>query len=972
MDEGNEIGGRRVTRQCAGCSQLLWLVTNCCAAVRYAALAALLTFGTPQLAWSQAALDELRAVQQALQSRGYDVGPIDGIAGPRTKTAIEEFQRKQGLPVSGGSDEATMRALGLRPTAQIPRAAEPVQQRPPATAPTAPAPSATTTPPRPAPPAAASAPPPATSASSSSGGGGGWIALLTIGALLFFLLRRKKSVSPATEGARAEKPEAAWPKPRPNTKAVDAAAASESAPLTITISTSSETYSIDERSWGKPRPTLDELRLEGERCWVPGSRGLTVRGYELRRGLVYVGKTLRRQDGYGSEGCLIDPDLAVVESRGLMPQFSYFRAYSHLQPDARGAYLRWLASERDDPLADSGYVLLYLHGIERRLLLEEPGDEYEGLIAEVDRIHELYQKDYTVDRHARQLLDVARLARSPQKAYERDAPFNRNDYELPMAVRLAIGQLLADAKPVPWQWMYAWVINDHETSIRTVHTRADQEIQELFRVRFLKKYPDGFKLSAPKTRLKWMYRAISGSFEIDLQSKIGELPDVVNLRGPTNRMRELLDECAADLDAYSRYLGRNPNGRDTAQALALLPAEIASTADGQLIKDIRSWLDGLLQNGSATVESGELLKRLGVEAPNYGKAAIRSCADVLRNLNVAMIPNPRVSLQLPKLGQPFVLYRCALAEMPENEIAAFRRATLTLTFAAFVVHADEALTDSEAGGLRAFIDATSGLGERARADLVAHLKWLQAVPVELGPLRGRLSSLTAEDRQQLGLVALTAASADASVQPAEIKALERIYKMLGLDEKQVLSDLHSSMAQTGSATGLTVVQLGSNNARSGYAIPKPVSVADLQPAKTSNDIHLDAERLKRIGESTQRVNEILARVFEESDAEPITVVGEVKAEDMPDDEAVAASSEPTFEGLDPRYKKFTAELLTQDEWDRDDLDALARRHELMTDGALEAVNEWAFDKYGEALLDDGSPTIVHAHLVTSNPAVANV
>lgn len=781
-------------RQCAGRSQILWFVTSCGAAARCAALAALLAFGAAEFAWSQAAQDELRAVQQALQSRGYDVGPIDGITGPRTKTAIEEFQRKQGLPVGGGADEATLQALGLRPPAQMPKA-EPVPQRPPTAAPTARAPSTTPTPPWSVAPPTASTPSPATTASTSSGGGSGWFVLLIVGALIFFLLRRgKKSGPPATEKARAEKPEATWPKPRPNARTVEAATASERTPLTITISTSSETYSIDERSWGKPRPTLDELRLEGDRCWVPAGRVVTIRGHGLRRGLVYVGKTLRRQDGYGSEGCLIDPDLPVVESRGLMPQFSYFRAYSHLQPDARGAYLRWLASERDDPLTDSGYLLLYLHGIERRLLLEAPGDEYESLVAEVRRIHELYRKDYTVDRHARQLLEVAQLTHSPQKAYETDAPFTRNDYELPMVVRLAVGQLLADAKPVSWQWMYAWVINDPETSMRTVHTRAGKEMRELFRVRFLRKHPDGFKLSAPKTRLKWMYRAISGSFEVDLQSKIGELPDIVNLRGPTNRMRELLDECAADLDAYSRYLGRNPNGRDTAQALALLPPEIASTAEGQLVQDIRSWLDGLLQNGSATVESGELLTRLGIEAPNYGKAAIRSCADVLRNLGVAMMPNPRVSLQLPKLGQPFVLYRCALAEMPENEIAAFRRATLTLTFAAFVAHADEALTDSEAARLEAFVNVATGLSNRARADLAAHLKWLQAAPVELGPLRSRLSSLTSEDRQQLGLVALAAASADSSVQPSEIKALERIYKMLGLDEKQVLLDLHSSMA----------------------------------------------------------------------------------------------------------------------------------------------------------------------------------
>jgi peptidoglycan hydrolase-like protein with peptidoglycan-binding domain len=56
----------------------------------------------------------VRDVQQALQNKGYDVGPIDGAMGPRTQSALREFQQQQGLTRSGRIDRQTMSALDVR------------------------------------------------------------------------------------------------------------------------------------------------------------------------------------------------------------------------------------------------------------------------------------------------------------------------------------------------------------------------------------------------------------------------------------------------------------------------------------------------------------------------------------------------------------------------------------------------------------------------------------------------------------------------------------------------------------------------------------------------------------------------------------------------------------------------------------------------------------------------------------------
>lgn len=60
--------------------------------------------------------DTVRDVQQALQEKGFDVGPIDGVIGPRTQAALREFQQRQGMSSTGRLDQQTLSALEVKST----------------------------------------------------------------------------------------------------------------------------------------------------------------------------------------------------------------------------------------------------------------------------------------------------------------------------------------------------------------------------------------------------------------------------------------------------------------------------------------------------------------------------------------------------------------------------------------------------------------------------------------------------------------------------------------------------------------------------------------------------------------------------------------------------------------------------------------------------------------------------------------
>ncbi len=54
----------------------------------------------------------IRSVQQALLDAGYNPGPVDGISGPRTLAALENFQKQNNI-AAGQFTKETLQALGV-------------------------------------------------------------------------------------------------------------------------------------------------------------------------------------------------------------------------------------------------------------------------------------------------------------------------------------------------------------------------------------------------------------------------------------------------------------------------------------------------------------------------------------------------------------------------------------------------------------------------------------------------------------------------------------------------------------------------------------------------------------------------------------------------------------------------------------------------------------------------------------------
>ena len=70
--------------------------------------------GINQKGTAELSKNDMRAVEEALQTKGYKPGKIDGVADDETRAAIRAFQKANGFPVSGMVDQKTADRLGVK------------------------------------------------------------------------------------------------------------------------------------------------------------------------------------------------------------------------------------------------------------------------------------------------------------------------------------------------------------------------------------------------------------------------------------------------------------------------------------------------------------------------------------------------------------------------------------------------------------------------------------------------------------------------------------------------------------------------------------------------------------------------------------------------------------------------------------------------------------------------------------------
>jgi uncharacterized tellurite resistance protein B-like protein len=398
----------------------------------------------------------------------------------------------------------------------------------------------------------------------------------------------------------------------------------------------------------------------------------------------------------------------------------------------------------------------------------------------------------------------------------------------------------------------------------------------------------------------------------------------------------LIEECCVALEPYSRWVGKNPDGRHSMSALALLPAELAATHGGTEVQALRTKLQQVLAGKStAPVPARVLLESWPTATEGkLSRAETVGLAQTLEKLGYGMEPDPRMGGPVLAPEESAVIFPL-LPESPTAPSSDYLTALATLHLAAAVATADGTVTVEETASLEAMLETALGLLPAEKVRLKAHLAWLLARPASSAGHKKRVEALAPETRTALGHILVEVAMADGNVTPQELKTLSKLYRLLGLDEASVYAQVHAAAARPAAATEPVLMRLEGEQAK-GFTIPPPPPEKDPKAPKAAG-VALDMRSVQAKLAETAAVSSLLGSIFAEEEVRPTP--------------PAQPAAETGVAGLDALHSSLLRALMAKPEWPRAEVEKLAGELGLLTDGALDVINDAAFEVCGEPVLE---------------------
>ncbi len=714
----------------------------------------------------------------------------------------------------------------------------------------------------------------------------------------------------------------------------DDAVSLEDLGISISVSTSfgDDLYEHKPRVKGRPSKIQD--------CWVPRNQTVTIKGYEISGGMLYVGKNLPAVcEWHGIEPALIDPSLTVDKKHLDRPEaIGYWPSYSEINYTNRAAHLKWLAEGRADPNADISYVFLFFYGLERRALADAAGhdearNDLPAIKAEVTRLVSVYGDNASFRGYASRFLSFVSRESLLDDEIGTPPETTQGGYDLHAALRVPIGRMARDGVGLPSDWALAWLRNAQDLNLRTPGQRCADEFDKLFLIEYRRRFPKGMKLKNCRRRIQMSYHPASSSFSGQL-SQAYDLPDVTSLVGPKGKLQDLANWCSDELDSYSRWLGRNPAKEGDLAAAALLPADLlVHDAPRQLI-DLKARVEqGLADESFAVMGARDVLE---VWLPDDGSKQSKKMAvegvRLLGRVGIGVEPDVRFGGRRLSNGEEVVVFRLSEGD---TEVASpqYGAATGLMQLATMVSAADGEISEDEETLLKDYVAQGLQLADSEQKRLSAHLQWLLRNPPSGTGLKRRMQVIPITQREAVGRFLVSVAWADGHVNPDEVKSLTKIYKTLGLNAGLVHQHIHD-VRSAGDGGPVTVVAADKVKT---YKIPLE------RPA----GVELDRDKIAAMQKESLEVSRIIGEIFEDEDEH-------VVQQPVPQEE-----SADTIRGLDKKHSQLLVRLGRQSSWARSDYETLVEDIGLFPDGALEILNETAYDVCDESLTDGEDPIVIN-------------
>lgn len=330
---------------------------------------------------------------------------------------------------------------------------------------------------------------------------------------------------------------------------------------------------------------LRKKNEDSDQIWIGKNDTIEISGIKINDGLFYISDRYETPDA----PYLIRKQLSI-STQACSPtikRMNYWPNYSSITPEARKAYLTWLADGKKAPDADIGYVFLFFYGLEHRFCEEIQNDmigqyneeDIKEIKEEVLRLLNIYTNNNSFHSYASQFLDYISL-------YEKKNNIFTEFYSKSLAVKIKIGELLYQQQNIPIDLCSEYILQEFENVKRTPAVRCENETKNLIQKKLKEKFNDGINI-VPKEQLPFTFYYHPASLyisksRIELDNVISFLPD----EDLKNCFLTIFDKAKTDLEAYSKRL--KISGGNKFLSKLYLPDELINETFKEVISKIEN------------------------------------------------------------------------------------------------------------------------------------------------------------------------------------------------------------------------------------------------------------------------------------------------------------------------------------------------------------------------------------------------
>lgn len=669
--------------------------------------------------------------------------------------------------------------------------------------------------------------------------------------------------------------------------------------------------------------------------WCKPGEMITLGNHVITSGCFYIGEGLMASNNRGVESSLINPKLTHKFSSECYQDstLKYWPEYGKISATCRGTYLFWLSGERDDPNTPLGYVFLYFYGLERRLLVDYPNGlvsdaEYLELYNEIKRLKNIYEHHRSFYGYSSKLLNFLSVA-APHII---EPNINLGEcYEITFEFKYVLANLMRKNKPWPASLALKWIELQTNSCSKALYTRCKDELMAVFKHHYKHEFGDGIVVTSSNARLQFNYQTASKSLS-GFKPIVPDLYDPGNAKEENIQLAGILLKSERELEAYSRFLGklenaRNPDARNQIHALVLLPKSYLISCEVPFISNFAEWLSHSVQKCHGDVSLSEIWLKLDMLiAGKVTKKEFSLLTNLLEKTGHGFSPDPRYIPEKLKFDSDISIFNTDFEGVFEPSSEFYRMQAL-IKFGAILFLND---INFDFNTTIMFLIDDDALSEIEKDHLISYFKWIVSSDLSLKGLKPFVKNLSVDDCLLVSQALIGIYATGGIVCMDKMKSLEKIYIVLGLAKETVVTDVHN-------ASSVTYRQVKLSN-------------------KQSNSFEIDHEYLKKIESETSDVQSILGDIFNEDS---------IESEKSPIKDATNETKIEieNYHGLSGNNLILYKALIKNDEWESEAVQSLCKELNLMLDGAIEEINDWAFDLVDAPIIEIEDSIIIDLEII---------